>query len=349
MDDTVIESIVYICREVSVFKIPPLKKNEGHRAGDWGDLSQPLWKGRLRIIETSDTQPASILLEDSSTGSLFAKTEYDPMKPPIEAVLDSSRYFVVRIEDKGKKAYIGMGFAERTDSFDFNVALQDYSKRWKARLNPPSPTEEASPHVPAGPKKDYSLKEGQTFSISIPGKGSKAESKSGVLETDLFGFGSTTTSTTTTGGGGGGGAFPLLPPPQARRSAVDLSTVIYCLWWFVGLSLYTWMNAYPSMFDTTSSVQIPRVISMGFSLCIWPTTLVLRYLRMPRYMYPSAGLTWTLLMEVAKLYGSLEETIALTRSTTDRLVLLFQHQNIYFKWLLGKQPPSAVPAFRRSP
>lgn len=42
------------------------------------------------------------------------------MKPSVDAVLDSSRYFVVKVEDGGKKAYIGMGFAERTDSFDFS-------------------------------------------------------------------------------------------------------------------------------------------------------------------------------------------------------------------------------------
>jgi hypothetical protein len=76
---------------------------------------------------------------------VFAKAEYDPSRPSVEAVLDSSRYFVVRVEDGGKKAYIGMGFAERTDSFDFSkylgyllimsshyssidVALQDFTK-----------------------------------------------------------------------------------------------------------------------------------------------------------------------------------------------------------------------------
>lgn len=52
---------------------------------------------------------------------MFAKAEYDPAKPCVEAVLDSSRYFVIRVEDNGRRAYIGMGFLERTDSFDFSA------------------------------------------------------------------------------------------------------------------------------------------------------------------------------------------------------------------------------------
>ncbi|KAL1676992.1 hypothetical protein EV122DRAFT_279562 [Schizophyllum commune] len=202
-----IESILYIAREVSVFKIPPLKVNEGHRAAEWGDLGAPLWKGRMRIIEKGES--AALLLEDSQTGELFARAEYDPARPSVEAVLDSSRYFVVRVEDAGKKAYIGLGFAERTDSFDFNVALQDYTKRWKARKEPPAEGE-PSPHLPTGPKKDYSLKEGQTFSISIPGRNKPAASKSS--GTNLLGGGGSS-------GGGGGGAFPLLPPPPSGGGA----------------------------------------------------------------------------------------------------------------------------------
>ncbi|KAH9970405.1 hypothetical protein BGW80DRAFT_1330455 [Lactifluus volemus] len=32
-----------------------------------------------------------------------------------------------------------------------------------------------SPHIPPGPKRDYSLKEGETFTISIPGRGSNSD------------------------------------------------------------------------------------------------------------------------------------------------------------------------------
>ncbi|KAK0482533.1 adaptin ear-binding coat-associated protein 1 [Armillaria novae-zelandiae] len=222
--DDEIESILFIIREISsklcylfqntcttldsVYKIPPLKVNAGHRAMEWGDLSNPLWKGRLRIVEKSSG--ASLLFEDSQTGAIvFAKTTYEPDRPSVEAVLDSSRYFVVRIEDAGKKAYIGLGFAERTDSFDFNVALQDYSKRHRAALNPShtDADEGPSPHVPAGPKKDYSLKDGETFTIAIPGRSKPVSSDTNLL-------GSTTQSSSQTSAGG---AVPLLPPPPSSK------------------------------------------------------------------------------------------------------------------------------------
>jgi len=185
-----------------VYKIPPLKANEGHRAGDWGDLAAPLWKGRLRFVEKGNAG-ATLLFEDGTTGELFARAEYNPMKPSVEAVLDSSRYFVIRVEDAGKKAYIGMGFAERSDSFDFNVAIQDYTKRAKAALNPPSPTVD-KPSTPSGPKKDYTLKEGQTFSIAIPGRDKKPNAGPNLLGS---GSGSSTSLS--------GSAVPLLPPPPS--------------------------------------------------------------------------------------------------------------------------------------
>lgn len=94
-------------------------------------------------------------------GELFAQAPVDHYPGIIvEAVTDSSRYFVIRIEDgngnrqylcccvfsadvltahacpsrvmclmiSGRHAFIGIGFADRGDSFDFNVALQDHFK-----------------------------------------------------------------------------------------------------------------------------------------------------------------------------------------------------------------------------
>lgn len=85
-----------------------------------------LWKGRCRIIAKGDK--AFIRLEDANSGDVFAVCNYDGTSATVEPVLDSSRYFVLRVEDGGRKAYIGMGFQERTEAFDFNVALQDHVK-----------------------------------------------------------------------------------------------------------------------------------------------------------------------------------------------------------------------------
>lgn len=62
-------------------------------------------------------------------GELFVACPYTDEKS-VEAVLDSSRYFVIKVVDldSGRHAFLGLGFAERSDAFDFNVALQDFLK-----------------------------------------------------------------------------------------------------------------------------------------------------------------------------------------------------------------------------
>ena len=51
-----------------------------------------------------------------------------PLQTCIEPVLDSSRYFVLRIVDResGHHAFVGLGFRERGDASDFNAALFEH-------------------------------------------------------------------------------------------------------------------------------------------------------------------------------------------------------------------------------
>lgn len=108
------ETVLFVARECFVYRVPPRSSTAGYKAGEWGDMEAFLWKGRLRIMESSNSPTCSIRLEDGETGELFAESPYDVTGTSVEPVLDSSRYFVLRVESEGpdgkkKKAYIGMG------------------------------------------------------------------------------------------------------------------------------------------------------------------------------------------------------------------------------------------------
>lgn len=97
------------------------------RAADW-NLNEPIWTGRMRLV-TKETA-VSLKLEDKS-GALYANCPVEAYPGiAIESVSDSSRYFVIRVQDDtaGRSAFIGIGFGDRSDSFDLNVALQDHFK-----------------------------------------------------------------------------------------------------------------------------------------------------------------------------------------------------------------------------
>jgi len=154
------ESTLLTKPECLVYRLPPRTTVRGYRAADWG-LDKPAWTGRMRVIAKG--KAVSIKLEDKNTGQLFAEapiTEF-PTKS-IEPVSDSSRYFVLKIENQGRSAFIGVGFADRSDSFDFNVALQDHFKWVK---NADNPVQEAPQ-----PALNLGLQAGQTIKINLSGK-----------------------------------------------------------------------------------------------------------------------------------------------------------------------------------
>uniref|UniRef100_A0A7S0Q1S2 NECAP PHear domain-containing protein n=1 Tax=Coccolithus braarudii TaxID=221442 RepID=A0A7S0Q1S2_9EUKA len=151
--------------EAHVYKLPPRPSAGGYRCQEWGKGSH-IFTGRVRVTALGDD--CIIALEDKDTGSLFAQCPLSNENPElsVEPVSDSSRYFVLRVQDgEGRHAFLGMGFVERNDAFEFNVTLQDHVKhiKWEAEHAKGLAAEAAAP---AAPPTDFSLK--GTMSIALP-------------------------------------------------------------------------------------------------------------------------------------------------------------------------------------
>lgn len=151
-----------------MYKIPPLKNESGHRANDW-DVNKWLWSGRLRICAAA--AKLTIYLEDADTSALFAMC---PVNEPgvgptsVEPVTDSSRYFVLRLEDgKGHHQYIGLGFRERPDAYDFNATIGDHWRSVRREREAEEVHKQIEEHPELRPALDLSLKEGQTLTIDL--------------------------------------------------------------------------------------------------------------------------------------------------------------------------------------
>ncbi|KAL0207748.1 hypothetical protein P9112_012376 [Eukaryota sp. TZLM1-RC] len=157
------EHVLKVFPVVMVYQPGPRPSAEGYRAATWNE-SNFLTKGRLTISAAGDT--AYVRIEDEHTDELFAEcpVTVDNFSRALERVLDSSRYYVIRVVHEDKSAYLGMGFKERSESFDFMACLQDHIKHVKASKSSPKGT----PNNLS--KSDLSLKEGEQISISIPGK-----------------------------------------------------------------------------------------------------------------------------------------------------------------------------------
>jgi len=155
-----IERCLLVKQEVFVYKIPPRQSARGYRAADW-NLTSPDWTGRLRIMEAN--KKVKLKLEDKNSGELFAACPVDAYPgPAVEAVTDSSRYFVIKIVDEsGRSAFIGMGFSDRADSFDLNVTLQDHFQGVKKEEQISKENLEPQPQL------DLAFKEGQTIKVNI--------------------------------------------------------------------------------------------------------------------------------------------------------------------------------------
>ncbi|GAV80126.1 LOW QUALITY PROTEIN: DUF1681 domain-containing protein, partial [Cephalotus follicularis] len=80
-----------------------------------------IWSGQVQVVSCGER--CEIRLEDPNSRELFAACFKNlGRKAAVESVLDSSRYFMQRIED-GTRKHTFIGLESR--AFDFNVALSD--------------------------------------------------------------------------------------------------------------------------------------------------------------------------------------------------------------------------------
>ncbi|KAK0620317.1 adaptin ear-binding coat-associated protein 2 [Immersiella caudata] len=172
-----IQRILHIASPIHVYSIPPVSSSRGHLAASWtAEPQRHIFTCRLRVIETaftpsdssSETVKVDIILEDPSTGSLFAAAPYTT-RAVVEPAADSSRFFAVRVQDpSGRKATLGIGFEERSEAFDFGVALQEAEKAVQGGSGEVK-GKEAEKKKEEEVKRDYSLKEGETITVNLSG------------------------------------------------------------------------------------------------------------------------------------------------------------------------------------
>jgi len=113
----------------------------------------------------------SVRLVEKTSGNLFAECPIPNDKPlvaSVEKVVDSSRYYVLRVEDRGsgRHAFLGFGFRERHDATAFAAALDDHRQQMRRAKEA---RELATRFNVQGPQKDYSLKAGDKVHINIAG------------------------------------------------------------------------------------------------------------------------------------------------------------------------------------
>ncbi|KAG8527588.1 uncharacterized protein KY384_007741 [Bacidia gigantensis] len=187
-----IQRVLFVHSKVHVYNIPPLTSNKGYLAASWteNNNARQIFTARVRILETAippsatnphapETISVDVLLEDPNTGDLFAGAPYAD-KLVVEAAVDSSRFFAVRVVgDGGRKAVLGLGFEERSEAIDFGICLQECRKTLGYEGAPQVGSKARKTQDSESAKKDWSLKEGETIKIDI---GNRAKPNDGQVD-----------------------------------------------------------------------------------------------------------------------------------------------------------------------
>ena len=201
-------------RECFVYRVTATHSARGYRADDW-DLANPFATAELIVNQSGSDcfvrfykkqqggAMRQLLAECPLEYNKDTKHKAHHLKFFVEPVLDSSRYFVIRIKDRktGRLASLGCGFRNREDAFSFQAACQDFFKQAKASSEESSgekllaPVQTAAKALDSGKKIKLNIKvkkketqqKQQTFSMG-------GDFLSGMTSMKVSGGGSSTTS-----------------------------------------------------------------------------------------------------------------------------------------------------------
>ncbi|CAJ1955145.1 unnamed protein product [Cylindrotheca closterium] len=142
-DDDYIKSVLRTKRlgiaECFIYRLPSGSKSP-YRADGW-PLTKPLQCVSLRVERRDNSllliftythdgkaNGASKLFALSAINLVDSKDKELPMEHYVESVLDSTRFFVIRVTDDkaGREALVGLGFRDRQEANDFRSALSKY-------------------------------------------------------------------------------------------------------------------------------------------------------------------------------------------------------------------------------
>lgn len=129
--------------------------HEARRQNNWRTFCQmPYWEVPWRSYRSS--QWFFTLFCDPNSGWRW----YETFACYLRFSYYTSPCVLTGVAVSGRAASIGLGFSDRSDSFDLNVALQDHFK-WLKK------SEEIAEEKDDAPKADFRFKEGETIKINM--------------------------------------------------------------------------------------------------------------------------------------------------------------------------------------
>jgi hypothetical protein len=168
-----VEASLFSADEAFVYNVAMLDDLSQRRAQTW-KLESPAMVLALNVVSRGNSLSVQLRQRDEARALVAicvmdeAEVEEHPLDHWVDPVIDSSRYFRLRIRRAaGGTTMLGVGFRERNAAFLFRETLSEHYNRAKRlrSIVPPSSTAPAEEEFVTSD--EFSLKEGATLKLQV--------------------------------------------------------------------------------------------------------------------------------------------------------------------------------------